>query len=1162
MIIDTKGLNILANKEPIVATHIGIFDDESAKQTYHRYHSEITTFVVSPDIQRYQCQFVQTVLENQTSIACLVAPFGYGKTSTAISIWKSCDESGLLAIPPFSCNSITEMGQSIATAIMYRLQQAEQMEAVAHVQEAFEEYLTSSAQRLAKQDAERYGINIDVALQSIEDKIKNGYIQLEASATHLLHFLEQLVAIVLDTGFKGLVIIVDEFQQFLGNVNKGVITNFRTLVWGLQTRGALPLGFLITMDPDTERNLTDRGADILHRIRNHGLYLSFSDIYTREFPRELWSRYAEAFGFIRKSQHIVDHAALEAIGQICERSDLSNGPRTVINIFQRIAALYSTRSRSYTPCDLIDDFLTGDIRFDGDRGKIASLVNEINSYDYIKRSPSRIETIKLIAAYPRGCPLEVAKRYGLHETYEYLLNELRGEILVELPEGVALVDLQKVGKPQNKLNIILKKYWMQITEAEIISDKALQYFSEYGVGPLFPEFTSYQNGWQPETTRFLLTPVGGYFRVYSGTFFEEYPQRRIAVQVVFDSNQIVQPDGYIDAQFVFLIRKSEEKQKFIFDENKIPTFLIPIPIHTPFSRQLPRDIREIENFLSPVILTPGVLISLINYITEQIHQMEGMSEQERQRIFDTKEKLHEFLLNMSLSNETFASYGIKIYSRGIQAFRDTLFNVLRRRYPQYQTLLLSPAWKRTLEQYRHALEQVTGAQRCGIDLLKGKKHELALIFDQKQYAGFESYVKQFNGLIEVKDWRGDIGSLMFYRHTHENAIIEMISVEHRVNEKTIYTLSREKGYLTEETAYLIDFLLLRGYIKRDISTDELLLATTLSQNELIHIAHDMLEELQFTQPLSRRGDNAELRTQIETLLSDIQQSGSILSDAQVKLLQCQRSIQQSRLGIIKELRVGVQTKIEELYWYKARFSEPLIESVSGLLLDAHINGAKRTLQDLLIQAIARIEKRISTMREAMGVSLDLDTADFRIFKDYGVQLQRQIRFADEDITNYKVIIQQCNTHQDWIQLIGRIKRLTDMIDVASKITDIKLLAQNLEQIQWGIKQEFASEGLKQYRLIYDRFAQPISEMQNELEMLVKLAGTRHNKHDVLPKPSLVTSSNINSDGSVANEFSWLNANGLVNLQEMFVKSRQTDIDFLRYLIELNQTGKIQVNWKI
>src|SRR5690606_28588093 len=123
---------------------------------------ESATFVVSPDILRYQRQFVQTVLEEQTTIACLVAPFGYGKTSTAISIWNACQEASLLAIPPFSCNSIAEMGQAIATALIYRLETLRQHEYANRIEKAFDKYLSSSAQQLAEKDAEHYGIPIEV----------------------------------------------------------------------------------------------------------------------------------------------------------------------------------------------------------------------------------------------------------------------------------------------------------------------------------------------------------------------------------------------------------------------------------------------------------------------------------------------------------------------------------------------------------------------------------------------------------------------------------------------------------------------------------------------------------------------------------------------------------------------------------------------------------------------------------------------------------------------------------------------------------------------------------------------------------------------------------------------------------------------------------------
>ena len=65
-------------------------------------------------------------------------------------------------------------------------------------------------------------------------------------------------------------VAIDEFQQLLGNATKGTLVALRQLIWGLRTR-ELPLGLLLTMDPDTERTLADRAGDILHRIKDDGL---------------------------------------------------------------------------------------------------------------------------------------------------------------------------------------------------------------------------------------------------------------------------------------------------------------------------------------------------------------------------------------------------------------------------------------------------------------------------------------------------------------------------------------------------------------------------------------------------------------------------------------------------------------------------------------------------------------------------------------------------------------------------------------------------------------------------------------------------------------------------------------------------------------------------
>lgn len=99
----------LINKPPVVATHVGSFaDSENAARTLARYTAEANTHVYQPALQQYHHKFLGIINDSNTAIGCLVAPFGYGKTSAAVGIWHACAQHGILAVPPFSCNSIAK----------------------------------------------------------------------------------------------------------------------------------------------------------------------------------------------------------------------------------------------------------------------------------------------------------------------------------------------------------------------------------------------------------------------------------------------------------------------------------------------------------------------------------------------------------------------------------------------------------------------------------------------------------------------------------------------------------------------------------------------------------------------------------------------------------------------------------------------------------------------------------------------------------------------------------------------------------------------------------------------------------------------------------------------------------------------------------------------
>lgn len=1086
-----NGLTVIANKPPIVATHVGGFDGNYT-DTLRRYDQEVVTYIRAAEIQHYQHKLLDTILTPKTTLGCLVAPFGYGKTSTAIGLWQAAQEAGLLAIPPFSCNSVAEMGQAIASGVQLVLSQT-QPRAAASVKAAYQAYLISSAKRLAEQDADEYDIPQDAALRSIQDKLERGLLNLEASGTHLLRFLEQLVEIVTHANFTGLLIIVDEFQQFLGNINKAVVTNFRTLVWGLKTRQKLPLGFLLTMDPDTERNLSERAGDILHRIKEDGLYLNFVNIYDREFPRLLWDRYASAFGFQADSRHIVDRATLEAIGQICERPDLSNGPRTVINAFQQIATTHAIRPQPYSPLDMIDDFLTGAIKFDGDRNKIASLVTELTGYDYIKRLPKRINTLKLIAAFPRGCAREVAEQYALADTFDQLTDELRGEILTELPEGIALIDLQRVGKPQNKLNIILKKYWLQITEAEIISDQVSTLFGRYVIEPLFPALVNALAGWRREADDFILTLEGGYWQIYEGTFSREYPLRRVCVQICHDPAQAIDPFGLtteLDLNLIFVLHASGEQPKESQHYADSHTLVLHLPVHQPFSLPLARDIRWIEDYLRPVVMSPAVLLSLLDYIGRQLPTIEGLTAAEEQRITDTQVKLQTFLLTMLIDETLFCSLETSIIARGAPALAEALFALCRSYYPTYQTLITLAQWESLLKSYQQALEAETISllQRRGIDPLVDTKANIAGLFGQGNHAGFQSYAKQLDLLLTISNWTGNQGAVNFQQHPGETHLFNNVTRHEEMSQAELLQVGRYAGYTFQESEYLLSFLQLRGYLEFLPEQAIYRPISAFSYAELDELSQVVQRELALhTAVLSSDANLKRIEADVTHLQLQLLQNEQ-LDDLQVRLLHQQRRLRAARDRLAQQLRAQLTDIHDQLHQTIEQLKQPLPLLPGEVVLATHLNGVQRTITADHPLAIKRLETSAAKLAEFLQQPFNLAEVLLDRLETFTAAAQTLRYEATEQQQQGQRLVDRAQLYRQWVNLLEEMQRIEKYLVVAAQIIDTASLQHALEELVSQIRQDFATVGVKRLLEMYQKYDPRLQKLTAELNTAVYLAG--------------------------------------------------------------------------
>jgi hypothetical protein len=798
----------LAHKAPVIATFDTHMLHTAAQEVHLSYKWHAATYVEQPDLVGLRERFVEAIQQAKTPKACLSGPFGYGKTASAIGLWSACQQAGLLAVPPISCSSFAELAQVVYDWFVFTLP-----EKYDDITQAYQNFLTVTADSMARRDEREFGIPFEKASAAIRDKLERGYLDFEDVSVNLVAFLAQATELAQNGGYQGLVVIIDEIQQLVGNANKGILVALRQLVWGLRMR-QIPFGLLITMDPDTERTLADRAGDILHRIKDDGLFLDIRHIYDREFPAKLWIQYSKAFDLGNDAQLVIDHPALESLGQMCERDDLSNGPRTVINVLQ-LAAERSIMSESaiYTPLILIDDFLSGAIRFDGDRSIVPVLVAELLSFPYFQRSGELSQALKLLAAFPRGCSRQIAARYGLAGALDKINDDLRGEFVTELDEGLTLVELQRVGRPANRLNILLRRYWMQITDQQLFAENAPQIFVTYVLPLIFQSKTHDLKGWSG-VDNIKLSASGVYTGIIEGTSSTSYPLRRVAVYVLAaGADAPLEPEtNDTDLTMIFRLDLRSDAISSIeqLTNDRVVFNLAP---GQPSNVGLSGSLAWIAHYLSPHTISAAVVLSLLKYLTQE--QDDTLSERDKARMDDTIARLQEWFLTEVFPQDMFRSAGFEVSYAGEGAIKEFLHMIFAQRWNNYQPLARYQQWATLMREYETALERVAPAVKVGEIPERGTKGAIANLFDQTRHAGFESRARQYEPLLKIETWRGREATIRFVAHPAELLLAQWVRTAGSLSRQVAYHQLRAQGFASAEVEHILYLALIRGLVAQN-----------------------------------------------------------------------------------------------------------------------------------------------------------------------------------------------------------------------------------------------------------------------------------------------------------------------------------------------------------
>jgi len=112
--MDITKLRHILNKESILITANARELGQAPQDVLERYRHYALTHVPLGDTTKQLKNLEKVLIENQhCAVGAIVGPYGYGKTSTAVHLWKELRDRKILAIPPFLWVNLSELMDAV-----------------------------------------------------------------------------------------------------------------------------------------------------------------------------------------------------------------------------------------------------------------------------------------------------------------------------------------------------------------------------------------------------------------------------------------------------------------------------------------------------------------------------------------------------------------------------------------------------------------------------------------------------------------------------------------------------------------------------------------------------------------------------------------------------------------------------------------------------------------------------------------------------------------------------------------------------------------------------------------------------------------------------------------------------------------------------------------
>lgn len=1096
---------------------------DSPQEYEDKFRFHVATYVPIKDIESKWQTTLGNLLKGRSATGLIYADTGYGKTSTGASLWHFAESKGVVTVPPFRWNSFVDLLTATHGWVRYRLKDT-RPDLIPDLDEKYRAVIAIGEEVLAQRMSHERDLSVEQAQEATEFVKAAGLLKEKLSPRELLDYLRVATQLVLDSGYRGILILPDEFQLFKDNLDTTQnLLDLREFIFELQGRDVHPIGpigcVVFTYNETFAGIKESVGNYVLARFAEpSGNLINLESLYgDTEFAKYLWEKLSDLRHLSAADRTAIDRDVLEALGQFLRHTRsrvLFSGPRSVVQTFRQAARHYTENNRPYSLLDFCEDYLNGNITYSGQHTDAANLHTQIMALPNVDTTEKR-NIVKLLCVHPIGVPIEVFQKYGLSDADRLAFTDsLLPEYVTNLETGPALVCYRPDLSGIDKLNEILKGLKPFNPRDRTLHRGAVRAFQKH----LLPEIFKFRTqgthlglmGIREHEDNRDSTSIYLMESTITLPTLPNYPNRTLTVHIGTEGMSSPS-DTQLSVQLTLDTIGEVHNICHVTEHGLEFQFNIQRSIN---SQQIPKEIIRLGDLFSPESVTPLLLLSVLDFFDkESTTSLVKGAEQEIQAeslTSNIKGELIRYFFSPEVKESAVSSAAdLATVPVGKRFVEDALKSLIPKRFPHYHAVATVKGWENQLGKYQDALGKfpTLGIRRGKTPTKDGPK-----LFNMGQVA-FNNLVSGVaRDLLKIEqgsDPRNE-PNVYFVLHPFEELVLERLessgdtlSVDRKptnaIQLPKVYEEAKQIGYLDAEVERLVEILKARGMvdIKRDGGIDYLyLVETSINFDELrtklanleetVTLAKSRNFQYQCENLSSAHRLAATLGIENDEVLKDTlrQELNSAETNLKSKcaewVVKGQNDLKQ-KIHELEALRCEVPSILKHATGHPlTEFSRILFQSIQPEVETAYTK-VNEHIQKMQTQVNDTCNKEIRIYRGDMIPKKAIETA--ARLREACTQKDTQINQIKQDGENTKQLFVY---FERWRVLASQVEQAIQLMTDSKEDATVQNLIERFNDVQRKVRQHLADNSLNLNEVLsnHEHFKEQIDNIKAEFHQLL------------------------------------------------------------------------------